>query len=139
MTEFLTYGDIYPNALDHFCAWVEEVSECPRTKKVQVISPLFCARSFSPFFGTRPTCSNTLIVSHMTSRSRCNPLLPSSSSTTTTSRCTSWRQQSSKSEDSSRGGRCCPFHRLMVMKVTMKLTVHTRHRVLPISTTRRRE
>ena len=23
---FLTCGDIHPNALDHFCAWVEEVS-----------------------------------------------------------------------------------------------------------------
>lgn len=25
LTEFITYGDIYPNALDHFCGWVEEV------------------------------------------------------------------------------------------------------------------
>ena len=35
MTEFITYGDIYPNALDHFCAWVEEVSG-GRTKNTQV-------------------------------------------------------------------------------------------------------
>ena len=25
LTEFIAFGDIYPNALDHFCAWVEEV------------------------------------------------------------------------------------------------------------------
>ena len=25
LCEFLAFGDIYPNALDHFCAWVEEV------------------------------------------------------------------------------------------------------------------
>ena len=26
---FVTCGDIHPNALDHFCAWVEEVSSRP--------------------------------------------------------------------------------------------------------------
>ena len=67
LTEFITYGDIYPNALDHFCAWVEEVSEW---KNKESSSHLFRARSLSPFFGTRPTCSNIPIVSRTTSRSR---------------------------------------------------------------------
>ena len=40
LTEFITYGDIYPNALDHFCAWVEEVTG-GRTKKSQVMPSFF--------------------------------------------------------------------------------------------------
>ena len=36
----LTCGDIHPNALDHFCAWVEEVS---------LIFPLFYFFYFCPF------------------------------------------------------------------------------------------
>ena len=27
LCEFLAFGDIYPNALDHFCGWVEEVDQ----------------------------------------------------------------------------------------------------------------
>ena len=49
LTEFITFGDIYPNALDHFCAWVEEVSEW-KNKEIpshlssfprQVLVPIF--------------------------------------------------------------------------------------------------
>ena len=49
LTEFITYGDIYPNALDHFCAWVEEVSEWKNKETLsqlssfprQVLVPIF--------------------------------------------------------------------------------------------------
>ena len=46
-TEFITYGDIYPNALDHFCGWVEEVgdkgtqSHAPNICLCQVLVPIF--------------------------------------------------------------------------------------------------
>ena len=46
-TEFITYGDIYPNALDHFCGWVEEVgdkgtqSHVPNICLCQVLVPIF--------------------------------------------------------------------------------------------------
>ena len=51
LTEFITYGDIYPNALDHFCAWVEEVTG-GRTKKSQVM-PSFFLTGPCPHFSER--------------------------------------------------------------------------------------
>lgn len=42
LTEFIAFGDIYPNALDHFCAWVEEVGFLlPFSYPIQVLVPLF--------------------------------------------------------------------------------------------------
>ena len=38
-------------------------------------------------------------------------------------RCTSLQRQSSKSEDSSKEGRCCPFHRLIVIRVEKMIRI----------------
>ena len=45
LCEFLAFGDIYPNALDHFCGWVEEVDMIQNEEKklmsLKVIVPIF--------------------------------------------------------------------------------------------------
>ena len=38
---FLTCGDIHPNALDHFCAWVEEVCNFQMSRKETLWSDIF--------------------------------------------------------------------------------------------------
>ena len=38
LCEFLAFGDIYPNALDHFCGWVEEVTMVTMMEEVSMIS-----------------------------------------------------------------------------------------------------
>ena len=37
LCEFLAFGDIYPNALDHFCGWVEEVTMVTMMEEVSMI------------------------------------------------------------------------------------------------------
>ena len=53
LTEFITYGDIYPNALDHFCAWVEEVSEWKNKESSSHLSSFFSAPGPCPHFSER--------------------------------------------------------------------------------------
>ncbi len=46
----MTCGDIHPNALDHFCAWVEEVSFISSVFHICPFFPILSNSQFCPFF-----------------------------------------------------------------------------------------
>ena len=99
LCEFLAFGDIYPNALDHFCGWVEEVDTIHNEKfKVKiskkVIVPIFRNENNMMKF---PQCVSYDIKKQVNEADTCCSRLTSLSP-----RCTSWRQQSTKSGVTSR-------------------------------------
>lgn len=44
----LACGDIHPNALDHFCAWVEEVSAGKVLSQIKHLIIIYCAQVIAP-------------------------------------------------------------------------------------------
>ena len=70
LCEFLAFGDIYPNALDHFCSLVEEVATITYGS-YQIRNQKLLQRWLCPYSATRTTWWSSPNASHTTSRSRC--------------------------------------------------------------------